>query len=48
MGNATAESRFRWVPDEKVRANAQLTRFMKALGVPDYEELLRRSNADPA
>jgi len=37
-----------WQPDAGTLAQANLTRFIAALGVSDYDELLRRADAEPA
>jgi len=36
-----------WEPSETVRAEANLTAFMAALAVPDYETLRERANREP-
>ena len=36
-----------WTPDAATVARANLTAFMRALGVASYEELLRRADAEP-
>ncbi|MFO1188689.1 MAG: AMP-binding protein [Alphaproteobacteria bacterium] len=41
-------SRFRWIPSEDLKANAKITQFMRALGVPDYDTLKKRADADVA
>ncbi len=37
-----------WKPDERTLAQSNLARFIRALGVADYDELLRRADAEPA
>lgn len=39
--------KFAWIPDAEIIANSKLTAFLKAAGAADYEELLRRSAAEP-
>jgi acetyl-CoA synthetase len=36
-----------WQPDARMRAAANLTAFMNTYGVPDYETLVRRADAEP-
>lgn len=39
---------YAWQPDAQTAAKANLARFIRALGVADYDELLRRADAEPA
>jgi len=39
---------YAWTPDEQTLAQSNLARFIRALGVADYDELLRRADAEPA
>ena len=44
----TGDGEYAWLPDSKNVAQTNLARFIRALGVSDYEELLRRADAEPA
>jgi acetyl-CoA synthetase len=41
------QDRYAWQPDARTVAQANLTRFIRALGAADYDELLRRADAEP-
>ena len=43
-----SEKAIAWVPDAATVARANLTAFMRALGVESYEALLRRADEEPA
>ncbi len=43
-----SQEAYAWQPDARTVAEANLTRFIAALGVADYDELLRRADAEPA
>ena len=43
-----SEKAIAWVPDPVTVAGANLTAFMRALGVESYEALLRRADDEPA
>jgi len=43
-----SEKAIAWVPDPATVARANLTAFMRALGVESYEALLRRAEEEPA
>ena len=42
-----SDAQIAWRPSAAFRKQANLVAFMKALDVPDYETLVRRSNAEP-
>ena len=44
----TTDPSFAWQPDSKLSAASNMTAFMQSLGVASYDELLRRSDAEPA
>lgn len=39
---------FAWIPDESVIASSNLSKFLNAVGVASYDELLGRADADPS
>ena len=39
---------YAWRPDAQTLSQSNLARFICALGVADYDELLRRADAEPA
>jgi len=43
-----SDAPFAWQPDARTVEEANLTRFVRALGVRDYDELLARADAEPA
>ena len=47
MSDSGDETRVVWRPDESIRRSANLTAFMNAHGVADYDALNRRSVEDP-
>jgi acetyl-CoA synthetase len=43
----TADHDIAWRPDARTAGQANLTRLIRALGAADYDELLRRADAEP-
>ena len=43
----TNKDNYYWHPTEEIIANANITQFMKHLGISRYEELIEKADADP-
>ena len=41
------DSKFNWLPNEALVSASNLTAFLKQVGLPDYEALVQRADADP-